>query len=201
MGSLKSVLEDWSEGDPKRAELLAQYPGVVLRWINEAQLRYCDKSEILQDVWEPSIPSSGTIALPSDFLREYKDRVKWTDTRYLVQIDYPTANLRTWSDVTHYSIFEGSFFVWAASAGSPSIPYIKKPVVVAIADISTADLETPTEFQHNLLVYLDAMYARRSGAYVDSKQILRIFDEQAIQDGFTFRARRDPSPIIRGSWF
>lgn len=202
MGTFAQVIEDWAEGQPKKAELKVQYPGVVLRWLNEGQLRYCDRSEILNDVWVPT-SFTGSAALPSDFLREVKDRVKWSSTKFLFQVDHPTALIHEedFSGTNFYSIWEGTFYVWAASSGDPEVPYYKKPSVVAIANIATADLEIPTEFQHNLLTYLDSMFQRRENDIVGSTQLLKIFDSQAREDGLLLKQRREPVPVMRSSRF
>lgn len=203
MASLAQIAEDWAEGQTEKSELYTQYKGVVLRWINEAQLRYCDKSEILTGLWQPTITSSGNIALPADFLREIKDWVYWSSTIRLVEIDYPTAivNQNNFSGAQFYSIWNDTFYVWAATAGTPQIPYIKKPAVVAIADIATASLEIPLEFQHNLLTYLDAVFLRRKGDYKGYGVLLANFDMDAAKDGLKFKQRRERPPIIRSTRF
>lgn len=202
MATLAQVLEDWAEGQPKKAELKVQYPAVVLRWINEAQLRYCDKSEVLTDVWVPS-SFSGSTALPTDFLREIKDRVKWSSTRFLSQIDHPTALIHesNFSGTQFYSIWEGTFYVWASASGDPEIPYIKKPATVAIANIATADLEIPSEYHYNLLTYLDSKFERRENNIPASIELVKLFDSTAREDGMRLSMRRDPVPIIRSSRF
>lgn len=201
MASFAAVLQDWAEGEPDKRKLYAQYQGLVLRWMNEAQLRYCDKSEMLQAVWSATV-TSGSASLPADFLREIQDRVKWDTSTYLVKIDYPTANLvSTFTTTQYYSIWNGSLYVWASASGSPTVPYIKKPAVVAIANIGTTSLEIPTEYHHNLLLYLDAWYSRRLGKFAESKQLLTIADNQARQDGIEFHLRRDPPPVMKSSRF
>jgi len=202
MATVANVLQDWASSSPDKLSLYASRSGVLLRWINEAQLRFADKSECLREVWEPTITSTGNIALPSDFKREIKDRVKWDSNTYLTQIDFPTANLvDTWSGTTNYSIWEGMFYVWGAAAGTPEIPYIKKPAAIAIASILTADLEIPTQYHYDLFTYLDGMYARRKDDISGSIQLMQMFDNKA-NDVYNEIVRNvDPVPMMRGRWF
>ena len=200
MGTVQNILEQWAAGDPKKEEIYVSVPKLALRWINEAQLRHASLSEILRTTWSPTITSTGNIALPSDFLREIPDRVKWTATQHLVKIDYPTANLvESFSGTYYYSIYGETFYVWEAAAGTPTIPYIKKPT--ALTTIATDALEIPTEFHGTLLIYFDAMYLRKEGDYAGSQVLLRQFDSQAAEDGAKYRSRRDGTMFIRSSLF
>ena len=203
MGQVKDILVEWYSTDPQKEELYFRMPELPLRWVNEGQLRYADKSELLRGSWSATV-TSGTASLPSDFLREIPDRVKWDTTTHLYKIDYPTANLvESWSDTSYYSIWGNTFYVWAAASGTPTVPYIKKPSVIAIANISTADFDSlfPTEFHHAVGMYLDSMWLKKLGEYQGSRAMLADFDMIAVQDGQTYRNRRDPVPIMRSSRF
>lgn len=201
MGSFANILQDWASVNEAKNELYIGRPELLLRWLNEAQLRYCSKSEMVRGVWEPTITSSGNISLPSDFLREIKDRVKWADNEYLIQIDHPSAIIMDFTGTHYYSIWADTFYVWGAAAGNPEIPYIKKPTVVAIGNIGTASLEIPTEFHSTLLTYLDAMYERERGNIAGYRALINVFDEQAREEGVEYRGRRDPVPVMRGTMF
>jgi hypothetical protein len=197
MGTLLTVIQEWYSDDDEKETLYKQMPELVLRWINEGQLRFCDKSEILQGLWEPTVSSTGVVARPTDFLREYQNRVKWTTNHSLVNMAYQDAiHLTNVSDQLYYSIFNGNFYVWAAAAGTPDIPYVKKPeVVVSTADAhKTAALEIPTEDHHTLIQYLDARFLRKKGDYKNYMALLNWFDAYANACGSKFRSRRDPPP-------
>lgn len=199
MGSVLNVLSEWTADDEQKELLYERVPSLVLRWTNEAQLRHVDRSEILRDIWEPTVTSAGNVTLPTDFLREFKDRVKWDEEHYLIQIDYPTAALLDFTSTTHYSIWESSLYVWTAAAGSPAIPYVKKPA--ALTTIATDNLEIPTETHSTLQIYLDAAFARRNKDFPTHYSLLEQFDSRAAEDGRIYRDRRDPVPIIRSSLF
>lgn len=202
MGTVANILEDWSSSEDGKISLYASEKGVIVRWFNEAQLQFSDKSECLRDVWQPTITSTGNVALPSNFAREIKDRVKWTATRHLHQIDYPTANLvQSWSDTTHYSIWGDTFYVWGASAGSPSIPFIAKPTAITTATLASADCEIPTEYHTILFLYLDAMYARRMKDIAGSLALMKQFKQLAEDSYMDVVKNVDPVPTMRGRFF
>ena len=201
MATIAGSFEDWAAGDQARTGVYASEPGVIVRWANEAQLRFADRSECLQSVWSPTITSSGNIALPADFLREIKNRVKWTQTIYLVQLDYPTANIQTFTSVGYYSIWNGTFYVWQATSGTPTIPYIKKPTAITTSTLSSADWDIPTEYQRVLFNYFDSMMARRAGDIPGSMTLLSAFDNAADQAYATFHLKRGAVPVMRGSFF
>ena len=202
MGTVANILEDWSQSSPAKASIYASEQGVVVRWLNEAQLQFADRSECLRDVWEPTITSTGNIALPSDFLREIKDRVKWDSTRYLRQIDYPTANLvDSWSDTSHYSIWGGTFYVWGTAAGSPEIPYIKKPTAITVSTVSSASLEIPTEHQFILKLYLNSMMAERKDDIAGSVALMKEFQTNCDMAYMDTVRKLDPVPTMKGRWF
>jgi len=202
MGTIANLLEDWASSDSDKASLYASEKGVILRWINEAQLRFTDRSECLRGVWEPTITSTGNVALPSDFKREIKDRVKWDTNRFLVQIDYPTANLQTtWSDTTHYSIWGSTFYVWGAAAGTPDIPYIKKPTAITASTIASGNLEIPTEYHGFLMYYLDSMWARRLKDIAGSYALMKQFENACDGAYVDYTRDNDPVPMMRGRFF
>ena len=199
MASVQSVLEDWVAGESDKLDIYPSRQNIALRWINEAQLRFCDRSEMLRSVWNPTIDSTGIIALPSDFLREIKDMVKWTANVPLWEVDYPHAQLMNFSSPRFYSIWGNKFYVWAAASGTPSIPYIRKPKL--IQNISVDDFEIPTEFQNSLTYYLESKWLKKNKDVNGSIAVLNVFDRMADEAAARYRARRDPVPIMRGSFF
>lgn len=202
MGTVANILEDWAQSSPAKASIYASEQGVVVRWFNEAQLQFCDRSECLRDVWEPTVTSTGNVALPSDFLREIKNRVKWDSNTYLIQIDYPTANLvETWSTTTNYSIWNGTFYVWGAAAGSPEIPYIQKPTDITVSTLSSATCEIQTEYQYILKIYLNAMIAERGGDVAGSLALLEKFGQECDRVYTRVVQKLDPVPIMHGGYF
>lgn len=202
MGTVANILEDWASSDPQKMSLYVNEKGVMVRWLNEAQLQFSDRSECLRGVWEPTITSTGSVALPSDFLREIKNRVKWDSNTYLTQIDYPTANLvSTWSGTSYYSIWGSTFYVWEAAAGSPEIPYIKKPTAITTSTVSTADLDLFTEHHGSLMLYFDSMYARREKDVAGSLALLKEFHNQCDRVYNDVVRKRDVVPSTRGGFF
>lgn len=199
MASALNLLADWAGDGGERHNLLNSEKGLLMRWLNQAQLRFADKSEVLQSVWEPTITSGGSIALPSNFLREIKDRVKWTADVHLVKIDYPTAINNTFSTTNYYAIFGGTFYVFAAAAGTPTIPFIKSPA--AITNLSSAELEIPSEYHHNLILFLDAMFARKAGDVKSYMILMKEFDRNAEDAGMAFKIKRDGAPVTNGGFF
>lgn len=197
-GTATRLIADWTaDGGPRQA-LYGQVKGLVLRWLNEAQLRFADKSEVLQGVWEPDIDSDGYIALPEDFLREVKDRVKWSADKFLYKGSYPILRTVTLSNTVAYCIWDNKFYVFSASSGSPTVPYIKKPQEISSTALDNADLEIPTEYHHLLILYFDAMFARRNGDYQGYIALLGSFDAAATDAGIEFRNRRDNVPFMQG---
>lgn len=214
MGTAANVLEDWASSEPEKITLYNSQKGIILRWLNEAQLRYAVRSECLRDVWSPTITSTGNIALPSNFIREIKDRVKLSDSVVLTQLSFADARLFTFSGTNYYSIHAGTFYVWVAAACTPTIPYIKKPTAITTSTLATADLEIPTESQGNLFFYLDSMYSRipknvltRDGNSVSRNDIagsialLKQFDEEADREKFDYLYANEPTPITRSGLF
>jgi hypothetical protein len=206
MASAATILGDWASLDPEKETLYAHTPTLMLRWLNEAQLRFCNKSEILQGVWQPTVPGTGIIALPADFLREYPDKIQWTTNQYLAKSDYQTLQLLNLSATIYYAIYNGNFYVMSPAAGSPTIYYIRKPLLLNMTIGSaqlwtTAELEIPTEYHSIIVDYLDAMWARQKGDLNSSKVLLSLFDKEAIDCGIEMKSRRDGFPIMRGSYF
>jgi len=202
MGTVATVLQSWASSSPAKTSVYAGEPSVVVNWANEAQLLFCDKSECLRDVWEPTITSTGNIALPSNFLREIKDSVKWDSNTFLRQIDYPTANLvDSWSGTTNYSIWGSTFYVWGAAAGSPSIPFIKKPTALTVSTIDSADFDIPTEYQHILKIYFNSMMAERKDDVAGSVALMEEFNRQCEKVYMNIVRKVDPVPFMRGGFF
>jgi hypothetical protein len=135
MASAATILADWASMDPEKEKLYATTPNLLVRWLNEAQLRFCDKSEILEETWNPTITSSGSIALPANFLREYIYDVWWTSDRPMRKGLYSILSKST---VTYYNpmyaIYGNTFYVFPVSAGTPTIRYIKKPTLITFGN-------------------------------------------------------------------
>lgn len=202
MGTVANIIQSWASSNPAKASVYASEQGIIANWINEAQLLFADKSECLRDVWQPTITSTGNIALPSNFKREIKDKVKWDSNTYLTQIDYPTANLvSSWGDTTHYSIWNNTFYVWGEAAGTPSIHYIKKPTAITASTISSADLDIPTQYQHILKIYLNAQYLERKDDIAGASALMRQFIQLADDAYMDVIRNIDPVPMMRGSFF
>ena len=205
MATALDVINEWGLGDDEKQETIKTHSGLVLRLLNQSQLRYVEKSQCLRSVWTPTITSTGNIALPTDFLYEIPDRVKRntnnTTDIFLSKIDYAVANARYFSGLYYYSIFNGSFYVWSAQAATPSVPYVRKPTIITA--LTTADLEIPTEFHHNLAPYIEAqwLYSKKQISYAEKLAIEKNFDLQANNDGLSFRTRNDKVPSVRGSFF
>lgn len=195
MGTTLDIINEWASDSEEKQVAVKTRSGLVLRWINQAQLRFAERSECLRGEWQPTITSTGNIALPSDFIREFPDLVKYnlsaTVNPPLVKIDYWQAVNVTFSSTTHYSIFNGSLYVWAAGALTPSIPYIKKPTVITA--LTTADLSIPTEFHRDLIPYLDIMWEKSKGSLSlgDRLALMKEFDNQAGLAGLKFKTRQD----------
>jgi hypothetical protein len=198
MASALNVVMDWISISPEKQNFYRDNKELVLRWINEAQLRFVNKSEILCDVWSPEIDSTGSIDLPTDFLKAFKDRVK-LGSYPLKELNYHDAIYQDFSGVMAYSVYDGKFYVWNAGACSPTIPYLKKPVV--ITDLLTEELEIPTECHNNLIDYLDALWARKKEDYQGHLLLRTGFDNSALEAGARSRQRLNPTPIMESSRF
>lgn len=199
MSAVQSVLEDWVAGESDKYVIYPAKQDIALRWLNEGQLRFCDRSEMLRSVWSPTIDATGIISLPSDFLREIKDLVKWAPNWPLWEMDYPKASLLTFSSPRYYSIWGNKMYIWAPAAGSPTIPYMRKPRV--LTSDKNDDLEIPTEYQNALTYYLESKWLKRNKDVAGSLAMLRTFDQMADEAAARYRARRDPVPMMRGSFF
>ena len=201
MATVANVVEDWCSGDSDRTAILATELGVIVRWVNEAQLRFADKTETVRSIWQPSIPSNGQIALPTDFIREVKNLIMWTTNWRLLQIDYPLAQMLLFSAPQYYSIWNGTFYVWSPTAGTPNICYIQKPTAITTTTYATASLQIPTEYQHTLFLYFDSMNARRQKDYAGSGVLLKQFDQECNEIYSQYKGHVDPVPMVNGSFF
>ena len=201
MATIANTLRDWASTDDAKVALYSSQPSKLLRWINEAQLRFAKRSEMIRDVWSPTITSTGNIALPDNFLREIKDRVKLDANTYLRQIAFSDARLLQISGTYYYSIWNNTFYVWSAGACTPSVPYITKPAVVLLADIATTDLEIPTEYHHTLFLYLDSMWAREQKDIAGSIALLKQFDNECDDAKVDYVRDNEPVPMTNPSMF
>jgi hypothetical protein len=201
MASASTILGDWASLDPERETLYAHTPALLLRWLNEAQLRFCNKSEILQGVWQPTVPDTGIVALPEDFLREYVDRIQWTTNQYLRKGDLPTLKLLNLSSTMYYAIYGENFYVMSPAAGSPTIHYIKKPVLITTGNATpVADPERSvragevavTTGDNLILFEVDGVYTPIIGTYV---LWLELYDVNGDIIGVT------PTPIKTANGF
>ncbi len=198
MASAKAIISDWSSDEGERFVLATTKRGVVMRWLNQAQLRFAEISQVLQGVWEPLLDSTGSEALPDDWLREIPDRVQWTTGFYLIKGDYPTLSIANLSTTCYYAIWQGNLYVFSASSGSPTIPYYRKPEEIKDAQFATASLEIPTEYQHNLSLFMDAMWERRNGNTEAYLVLIDKFDQRARDAGIDNLNRRQV-PQMRAS--
>jgi len=198
MATAQDVLNDWAGEDGERYIIFHKNKGLVLRWLNEAQLRFCDLSEIFRGVWSPIISSDGVVSLPDDFLREVPHTIKWAVDTPLTKIDYAVANLTTFSGTYFYSIWGGKFYVWTPAEGTPSIPYFKKPSTITNATLANDDLEIPTEYHSDVLAFLEAKYQQRLGDYGQYLALMSRFDGEARRAGVKYASRNDPVPFMLG---
>lgn len=202
MGTFANVLQDWSSVSEDKATAYISTPGLLVRWLNEGQLRFVNESEVLRGSWSATV-TSGTATLPSDFLREIADRVSWAANQPLTKIDYPTAYIlnasSAFTSTDYYSIWGETFYVWGSDSGTPTIPYIKKPAVITTSNYTTSDLDLPTEFHHALLTFLDAMWLREKGDVSGYQALLKEFMMSAINAGQKYRERRDPVAKMRSN--
>lgn len=206
MATAADVTNEWAADSEAKQLLIKTRSGLVLRWLNQGQLRFADLSEMLKGEWQPTVTASGNIALPADFLREYPGRVKYdlnsTVNAPLIKIDYQDAiNLDFTGDTTHYSIFNVKLYVWAAGALTPSIPYIKKPV--ALTTLASDDLGLSTEFHYEIIAYLDAMWAayNKEISFADKNMMLKDFDSKAREHGLKFLVRQGGALRTRSQGF
>lgn len=197
MASVKDIISDWSTDEGERLVLADQVPGLVIRWLNQAQLRFSEISQVLTGVWEPTIDSTGEETLPDDWLREVPDRVLWQTSIGLTKGDYATLKIANLSNPQAYAIWQGKFYVFGPTAGTPTIPYYKKPSEVKTTQYSTASLEIPSEYHHHLILFMDAMFARRSKDYKGYLILRKEFDQSARDAGIDFSNRRELM-IMRG---
>lgn len=201
MAEAKDILFDWVGTEREKNTLYSVSPELVVRWLNEANQRYCDLSECIRDIWYPIIDSSGSTTLPDDWLREIKDRVKWTDNVFLTFMDYPTAIMRRFTGTFYYSIWGNQFYIFTPAAGTPTVPYIRRPDYITTSNLATYSLDILREKQQNMLRFMDAKWARYNKDIQGEQALMAMFDEQAKMDGQNLRDRREVLPTIRGRWF
>ena len=194
MSTTLDVLSDWAGVSGPRYNLFSTNEDLILRWLNEAQLRFADRSEVLRGIWEPVLDSSGEATIPEDMLRIVKDKVKWDSDEWLKEADYPTVSVLTLSTTEYYSVWNGTFYVFAAAEGEPIIPYIKKPDTLLKTNYRLSDLEVPTEYHHDLIAFLDAQFARHSGATDAYYSLMADFHNKATLAGIKYAERNDPVP-------
>lgn len=200
-GSASSLCEDWAAGDGEREKIYATERGVMAQWLSKAQEIFCERSECLRNVWTPTITSTGYVAIPSYFGREIPNMVKWDDHTRLIKIDYAKALNTIFSGVNYYSIWNGSFYVWSATAGTPTIPYVKKPTAITAASLATADMEIPTEYFHDIFYYLDSMFLRRKNDINNSIALYKMFIDAADAAKYDYGSKNDAMPMMRGTFF
>lgn len=199
MATSQDVINEWIWDNDEKQKLAKTHPDFILRWLNQALLRFADKSEILRSTWTPTTASDGTVALPADFLREFPDRVKWqTDYMPLKKVNYPDAIQRSWASLCAYSIYNGTFYVWSPAAVTLTVEYIQKPAL--LTDL-TADLVVPVQFHKTLISYLDAFWIRKGGDLGGYYQFIKECDIEANSNGMSEILRLDGAPRMRTSWF
>lgn len=200
MATRQDIINEWVWDSPEKQELVKTSPDFILRWTNQGELRFADKSEILRGIWTPTTASDGSVVLPSDFLREFPDRVKYLiDRAPLTKMNYEEAILTTFSTLVSYAIFNGTFYVFGPQAISLTIPYIKKPAV--ITSIGTTDNPFPTEYHKTMITFYDAMWLKEKGDMAGARVLLQEFDDEANANGMSFYLRNYPHPRMRSNWF
>ena len=201
MAEAKDILFDWIGTDKEKNSLYSVSPELIVRWLNEANQRYCDLSECIRDIWQPILGADGVAELPDDWLREIKDRVQWTNNVSLTAIDYPTALGRRFTATYYYAIWAGRFYVFSPAAGNPTVPYIRRPDQIMTSNLATYSLDVLREKQQNLMAFMDSKWLRFQKDLTGEAALKNAFDEQARQDGQNLRDRRDPAPMVRGRWW
>ena len=196
MASAVSIIMDWISIDTSKQSFYRDNKEFVLRWLNEAQLRFVNKSEILTDVWSPTINSTGSIDLPDNFLKAFKDRVMYADYP-LKELNYHDAIFQDYVGIQAYSVYNGKLYVWGAGSCVLTVPYLKKPAI--ITNLLTEELEIPTEYHNNLIEYLDSLWARKKEDYQGHLGLRTSFDNLALQAGAETRNRINPVPIMRSN--
>lgn len=196
MGTTANFIANWTSSHPERVQLHKNQPELLLRWINEAQLRFADKSQILKSVWTPTIDSTGVVELPDDFLREIPDMVKWDENTRLIKGDYSELALGTFSSTLYYAIWGNNFYVFTEASGTPEIPYIIKPDTLTLTAINTSDLDIPSQYHLDLLLFMDAMWLRMTGG--NSYALMEEFERKAERCGVKEGLRRNAFPMMRG---
>lgn len=196
MATAAKIISDWTTDEGERHVLYTSTKSLIIRWLNEAQLRFADRSEVLQGVWDASL-IDGSDSLPDDFLREKRDGVL-LDSKYLSKGDYTALSGAGLTSTSHYAIWDGSLHVFSSASGEATIPYIRKPSVIKDASIGTASLEIPSEYQHSLITFLDAMFLRRKEDLMGYRTLLKAFDQDCTDAGIDFQSRRGEILVTKG---
>lgn len=200
MATRQDIINEWIWDSTEKQERVKTHPDFILRWTNQGELRFADKSEILRSIWTPTTASDGSVALPSDFLREFPDRVKYQiDRAPLEKLDYQEAILATFSTLVAYSIYNSTFYVFGPQAVTLTIPYVQKPT--PITSIGTTDSPIPTEYHKTMITYYDACWLKEKGDLGGYRVMLEQFDEECNENGLSFYLRRYPHPKMRSNWF
>jgi len=200
MASVQDILSDWASGSKDREALLGSSKPMLTRWLSQAQLRYADKSGVLRGTFTGTLDSDYKIALPDTFLRELPNRVTLGEL-VLSKGDYATLNsineIGNNLSATCYAIHDGFLYVFGGD-GEVLVHYVKKPYDITKSDFSGSDLEIPTEWHSDLLLYLEAAWARQSGNVALWMQLMDEFDKKANAAGVKFAYRVDGLPVTRG---
>lgn len=195
----QDIVTEWTYGNDTKQNLTQTSPDFILRWMNQAALRFCDKSEILRSVWTTTTASDGTATLPADFLREIPDRILISTTQPPLQkVAYEDAINIIWGSTVAYSIYNGKLQVWGNAAVSITVPYIQKPTTITTL---ASDSQVPTEYHQTLKIFLDSLWARYEKDISSAQALLDLFDEKCSEHGMSFILRRYRHPKMRSNFF
>ena len=197
MATVQTTIDNWTSDGGERHATYGSVPGLVIQWLNDGQLRFAHKSMCLRSTWEVTLDAEGYADLPDDFLKISRDKVKW-GTQTLIEGGYDALIQMTMISTTHYCVHEGKFFVFGPSAGTAIVPYVKKPNTITIANRTTAFLDIPSEYHTDLVLYLDAMFARKNGDIPGWLSLITAFDDKATKAGMEISRRIDPVPMMKG---
>lgn len=198
MGQVLELLANWAALDPEKNKALEENSKVLVRWVNNAQNEHLRYSGLLQSTWTPVLDSDGKAALPDDFLRIKRNTVKWDENTTLSEVEYDEAINASMTSTLWYSIHDGYFYVFAAASGEPQITYIRRPSETLVSTFKTDDLDIPLEYQHTLMLFLDAMWARTKGDTAGYLALYKQFASQAVEDGVQDIESRHTVPMMRG---